>query len=63
MYTKAGLPVWVVSCRNLRTGEVLDLEVPAKTAQKATSKCVALFNYDEGGYTWTGTGPLYVEEE
>ena len=57
---KNGVPVWRVSCRNTRTGEEVELEVTANTNEEATHKCCGLFGY-RGDYTWTGTGPIYVE--
>lgn len=52
-----------VGIQNKRTGERQHVEVWAESNEEATSKLLnSLIGFDKP-YAWTGTGPLYVNNQ
>lgn len=55
--------LYSVGVQNKRTGERFSLDVWADTNEHATAKLLdSLIGIDKP-YAWTGTGPVYVENQ
>jgi uncharacterized protein YydD (DUF2326 family) len=55
--------LWRVSIRHKETGETLNLEVWADSNEHATFKLLNSVIGIDKRYAWTGTGPVYKDNQ
>ena len=55
--------LYTVGMKSKQTGERINLKVWAETVEEATYKIVEVMGGVYGEYTWTGSGPLYENNE
>ena len=55
--------LYSVGVKNKRTGETLNLEVWGESNMQATGKLLGSLIGIDKPYAWTGTNPIYVNNE
>lgn len=55
--------LFLVGIKDKETGEKLDLKIWAENVDRATAKTLGVMGGTNAQYTWTGTSPMYKNNE